>query len=182
MRSTHVDRSSPSALAIQIRKGGIIAIAAFAVICLILAVGLTTGLIGIHLPPLTGPFAVGRINIDLIDPARQEVFVTSPQSKRAIVITIYYPAHPPASATPAPYTSGKMAELLAAKARMPTFALQLVHSHAFEHVPIAAGTFPVVLGRPPASFCAVCAGLFRRPPAEPGMQLLLHPALQWSCR
>lgn len=157
MHPTQNTSTSRSTRTMRLRRGGGIAIAVILLISLIVAVGLTRGLIGIRLPSLRGPFAVGRINFDLIDPARQETFVISPQGKRAIVITVYYPARSSASAAPAPYTSGKMAELLAAKAHLPTFALQLVHSHAYAHVPIAAGTFPVVLfspgiGTPPLEY------------------------------
>jgi predicted dienelactone hydrolase len=124
---------------------------------LTLFLGVVSGLIGIHFPQLTGSYAVGRINYDLLDPSRQEPFINNPHAQRKIMVTIYYPADPPANAQPAPYVEGKMADLLASKAHLPAVAIQLIHAHAFEHVPIAQGGFPVVLfspgiGTPPAEY------------------------------
>jgi predicted dienelactone hydrolase len=80
-----------------------------------------------------------------------------PHAKREIMVTLYYPAHPPANAQPAPYVEGQMTDLLASKAHLPALAIQLIHAHAYEHVPIAGGSFPVVLfspgiGTPPVEY------------------------------
>jgi dienelactone hydrolase len=117
-------------------------------ISLTLYLGVTSGLIGIHFPQLTGSYAVGRANYDLVDPSRQETFGKDPKARRAIVMTVYYPANPPANAQPAPYAEGKMAEQLASLAHVPGVAVQLIHAHAYEHVPVADGTFPLVLFSP----------------------------------
>lgn len=115
---------------------------------LTLCLGVISGLIGIHFPQLTGSYAVGRANYDLVDPSRQETFGKDPKARRAIVMTVYYPANPPATAQLAPYAEGKMAEQLASLVHVPEVAVQLIHVHAYEHVPVANGTFPVVLFSP----------------------------------
>lgn len=124
---------------------------------LTLSLGVITGLIGIHFPQLTGSYAVGRINYDLLDPSRKEPFLNDPHARREIMVTVYYPADPPANAQPAPYVEGKMADLLASKVHLPAIAIQLIHAHAYENVPIARGSFPVVLfspgiGTPPVEY------------------------------
>ncbi|HKF36389.1 MAG TPA: hypothetical protein VKB35_05760, partial [Ktedonobacteraceae bacterium] len=100
---------------------------------------------------------VGRINYDLLDPSRRETFLKNPRTRREIVVTVYYPADPPANARPAAYVEGKMADLLASKVHLPAVAVQLIHAHAYEQVPIARGSFPVVLfspgiGTPPVEY------------------------------
>jgi dienelactone hydrolase len=131
---------------------------------LTLSLGVISGLIGIHFPQLTGSYAVGRINYDLLDPSRKEPFLNTPHARREIVVTVYYPADPPANAQPAPYVEGQMADLLASKVHLPAVAVQLIHTHAYEQVPIAQGSFPVVLfspgiGTPPVEYTSTVEDL-----------------------
>jgi len=133
-------------------------------VSLTLYLGVISGLLGIHFPQLTGSYAVGRANYDLVDPSRHETFGKDPKARRAIVMTVYYPANPPATAQPAPYAEGKMAEQLASLAHVPAVAIQLIHAHAYEHVPVAGGTFPVVLfspgiGTPPVEYTSTVEDL-----------------------
>ena len=126
---------------------------------LALYVAAASKLIGVDFPQLTGSYTVGRANYDLVDQSRQETFGTDLGARRAFVMTVYYPAQPGANAQPAPYAEGKMADQLASLAHLPGFAVGLIHSHAYEHVPIANGTFPVVLfspgiGTPPVEYTA----------------------------
>ncbi len=109
-----------------------------------LTLGVATGVLGVHFPALTGRFSVGRVNVDLVDVSRAETFGNNPSAHRAIVVTIYYPATPPANASPAPYLEGKMADALTSRLHLPGFAAALVHSHAYNRPPAAAGVFPVV--------------------------------------
>jgi dienelactone hydrolase len=134
------------------------------VLSLTLLLGVITGLIGIHFPQLTGKYAVGRINYDLLDPSRQEPFLNNPHSRREIMVTVYYPADPPANARPAPYVEGQMADFLASKVHLPAVAIQLIHVHAYKDVPIAKGSFPVVLfspgiGTPPVEYTSTVEDL-----------------------
>ncbi len=115
---------------------------------LVAATAMNDRLIGIDLPKLTGSYSVGRADYDLTDPFRKEIFGSDPNANREIMVSVYYPAQPPAKSKPAPYLSGKMADILAAKIHLPAFAFQLVHSHAYDNVPVASGNFPVVLFSP----------------------------------
>ena len=131
---------------------------------LTLSLGVISGLIGIHFPQLTGSYAVGRINYDLLDPSRKEPFLNNPHARREIMVTVYYPAHPPANAQPAPYVEGQMADRLASKVHLPAVAVQLIHTHAYEQVPIAQGSFPVALfspgiGTPPVEYTSTVEDL-----------------------
>ncbi|MBI1320257.1 MAG: hypothetical protein GC168_15125 [Candidatus Hydrogenedens sp.] len=47
---------------------------------------------GLHLPPPTGPYAVGRVTWDAASPDRPEIFTDDPSDHRRISIDIYYPA------------------------------------------------------------------------------------------
>lgn len=113
-----------------------------------LSIAVNDRLVGVNFSQLTGSYSVGRANYDLTDPSRKEIFGSNPNANREIVVTVYYPADPPANAKPAPYASGKMAGILAAKIHLPAFVFQLIHSHAYENVPVASGKFPVVLFSP----------------------------------
>ncbi len=126
-------------------------------IVLVLSVAVPNRLIGINFPQLTGSNPVARANYDLTDPSRKELFGSDSNANRQIVITVYYPTVPPENTKLAPYASGKMADILAAKIHLPAFAFQLIHSHAYEHVPVVSGIFPVVLfspgiGTPPLEY------------------------------
>ena len=140
----------------------------------ILAIGLLTiliiyalidnKLIGFDFPKLTGSYSVGKASYDFTDPSRKDIFGNDPKANREIVVTVFYPANPPANAKPAPYAAGKMADILAAKIHLPAFAFQLIHSHAYENVPIADGKFPVILfspgiGTPPLEYTSAVEDL-----------------------
>lgn len=134
---------------------------------LTLTIGVATGALGVHFPALTGRFAVGRVNVDLVDTSRTEIFGNDSRAHRAIVVTIYYPATPPANASPAPYVEGKMADALAGRLHLPGMAVALIHSHAYNHPPVAAGTFPVVeflpgIGTPPSEYTSLVEDLASR--------------------
>ncbi len=131
-------------------KWKVLAYAGLAVllVLVILYAAMVNRLIGVDLPALTGKYPVGRTNYDLVDSSRKEIFGTDPTAHRAFVMTVYYPANPPVGARPAPYLSGKIADVLASRIFLPAFAFQLVHSHAFERVPMSDGRFPVVLFSP----------------------------------
>jgi predicted dienelactone hydrolase len=124
-------------------------------------------LIGFDFPRLSGSYAVGRANYDVVDGSRPETFGSDPKARRAFVMTVYYPAKPAANARPAPYAEGKIADQLASLAHVPGIAVGLIHSHAYEHVPVADGVFPVVLfspgiGTPPVEYTALVEDLASR--------------------
>ncbi len=139
-------------------RGILLSICAISVVTAVaLYLGVVVGVIGVNLPKPTGPYAVGCANYDMVDPSRSETFIDSPNALRSIVATVYYPAQPPPGAKPAPYTEGKMAQLLAAQVHLPAMTAKLIHSHAYVDVPLAEGIFPVVLflpgiGTPPLEY------------------------------
>ena len=131
---------------------------------LLLYLAVLSGILGVNLPKLTGSYSVGRVNYDLEDTSRHETFVNDPNKWREIVVTIYYPADPPAHAKPAPYVEGEMAKLLTAQVHLPAAAANLIHSHAYENVSVSSGTFPVVLffpgiGTPPLEYTSTVEDL-----------------------
>ena len=157
MRNAQPDSIRTKKRGNKIRKTALSLLVIVSLLILTLWLGVITGLIGIHFPQLTGTYAVGRISYDLLDPSRKEPFLNNPRAKREIMVTVYYPADPPTNAHPAPYVEGTMADLLASKVHLPAVAVQLIHAHAYENVPIAQGSFPVVLfspgiGTPPVEY------------------------------
>ena len=132
-------------------------LSAVLLIGLLLSLAVVSGVLGVNFPKPTGAYSVGRVNYDLVDASRHEIFSNDPNALREIVVTLYYPATPPANAKPVPYAEGKMAELLAAQVHLPAATVNLIHSHAFGNIPIASGKFPVVLffpgiGTPPLEY------------------------------
>jgi predicted dienelactone hydrolase len=139
-------------------------LAGVTLVAVILTLGVATGALGVHFPALTGRFAVGRANVDLVDTSRRELFGSDPSAHRAIVVTIYYPATPPANASPAPYLEGKMADALTSRLHLPAVAAAAVHSHAYDRPPVAAGVFPVVeflpgIGTSPSEYTSLVEDL-----------------------
>jgi dienelactone hydrolase len=134
------------------------------VVVILLFLGVVSGIIGVHLPRPSGPYAVGRAHYDLIDPQRREMFVDDPSARREIVATIYYPAQPPPRAKPAPYVAGEMARFLAGRVHLPAMTANLIHCHAYENMPIEDGKYPAVLffpgiGTAPVEYTSTVEGL-----------------------
>jgi predicted dienelactone hydrolase len=107
----------------------------------------------IQFPALTGPYPVGRAEYHLVDESRPEIFSAMPDDKRELMITIYYPASPPAEANPAPYTTG----LIRAAFGTPDFFQDSVRAHAFVDVPLAAedARYPVIVFSPGMGFLPI---------------------------
>jgi predicted dienelactone hydrolase len=107
----------------------------------------------IQFPALTGPYQVGKVEYHLVDEARPEIFSAAPDDKRELMITIYYPASPPADASPAPYTAGP----IRAAFGTPDFFQDSVRAHAFVDVPIAAdgARYPVIVFSPGMGFLPI---------------------------
>jgi dienelactone hydrolase len=107
----------------------------------------------IQFPALTGPYPVGKAEYHLIDESRPEIFSATPDAKRELMVTIYYPASPPADANPAPYTTG----LIRAAFGTPDFFQDSVRAHAFVDVPLAAdgARYPVIVFSPGMGFLPI---------------------------
>lgn len=107
----------------------------------------------IQFPALTGPYPVGKVERHLVDESRPEVFSAAPDDKRELMITIYYPASPPANARPAPYTAGP----IRAEFGTPEFFQDSVRAHAFSDVPLAddGARYPVIVFSPGMGFLPI---------------------------
>ncbi|MFN2132553.1 MAG: hypothetical protein ACK2VD_18655 [Anaerolineae bacterium] len=53
----------------------------------------------LQLPDPPGPYPVGRITYDWVDPARDEAFAGHPTEERELVVLAWYPAARPGTAT-----------------------------------------------------------------------------------
>ncbi len=94
-------RSGPSAPA---RRGWVAAIRIVAGVALLLLVTAPPFLWPVvRLPIPTGPYAVGRTWLVVVDSSRRERFSTEPDAKRRFPVKIWYPATPGATGTAAPY-------------------------------------------------------------------------------
>jgi predicted dienelactone hydrolase len=107
----------------------------------------------IQFPALTGPYPVGKVEYHLVDESRPEIFSAAPDDKRELMITVYYPASPPADASPAPYTAGP----IRAEFGTPDFFQDSVRAHAFAGVPLAddGARYPVIIFSPGMGFLPI---------------------------
>ena len=133
----------------------------------------------VDLPRPTGPFAVGRVSYDWVDPARLEVLSKVPNTSREIMVYIWYPAGPakPGAIT-APYfpdaekiDKGPFAQGERAKfgKSWPLIVSGKVHTHAYENALVAPGEvrFPLLIfshgyGWEPFAFTDQIEGLVSR--------------------
>jgi predicted dienelactone hydrolase len=114
---------------------------------LTIAALLTSASLTAQAPPFpdpSGPFEVGRFEIDLTDSARDEVFTDEPTDRRRLLVTVYYPAEADSGARYAAYGTAELA------AAWPFFddERRAWLSQAYADVPAAAGPFPVLLFSP----------------------------------
>jgi predicted dienelactone hydrolase len=107
---------------------------------------------GVTLPPLTGPYAVGRAN-ESWTVAASEPFADRPDTPRRMVAWIWYPAVPTAATSPSPYvpTSWRDAILVRRSVLIDTLFwrdLDRIHARALDAPAVAdTGPYPVVLLR-----------------------------------
>lgn len=114
------------------------------------------------IPPPSGPFAIGRVGYDWIDPARPEVLFPKTDSwivdaHREIMVYIWYPAAPAKLGTPkAQYfpnadridkTGFAESERAIWEKAWPMIVSGSVHTQAYENAPMASGdaSFPLLI-------------------------------------
>ncbi|THA78448.1 alpha/beta hydrolase [Streptomyces sp. A0642] len=105
---------------------------------------------GLELPPLTGPYSVGRRTLHLVDRSRTDPWVPA-SGHRELMVTVSYPART-TSGPPAAYMTDEEAQLLL-EARglggvVPRAVVAGARTHARTDARPAAGRFPLVLLSP----------------------------------
>lgn len=112
----------------------------------------------VTLPAPAGPYGVGRLEYDWVDPARAETFGPGQNGRRELDVWVWYPTDPAAaaSAAPAPYLpaawraarqAGQQPEILA---QLLVQDPSVVQPHARLAAPLAAApaAFPVLVLQP----------------------------------
>jgi predicted dienelactone hydrolase len=96
-------------------------------------------------PAPTGPYVVGRVTYHMADDSRGDVYSDAPDDIREVMVTIYYPAEPDASAVPAPYMETPLRDAIVEVMGIPGEVLDNVHPHAYELAPAIQERFPVII-------------------------------------
>lgn len=104
----------------------------------------------LQLPSPTGPYAIGRDTLHLVDPTRQDPWVPE-AGVRELMVSLYYPARR-GTGTRAPYMTTPEAELLLKDrgydSLVPAETLSETRTNTTEHAQPAPGRFPLVLLSP----------------------------------
>ena len=102
-------------------------------------------------PAPTGPYGVGRIEYDWLDPSRLDTFAPAHQ-KRKLPVWIWYPADPLGKGEPAPYlpAAWRRARADGGLGAFLTQNLATVYPHAQHHVSLSARQqrYPVLVMQP----------------------------------
>ncbi|MDS0138853.1 MULTISPECIES: alpha/beta hydrolase [unclassified Amycolatopsis] len=109
----------------------------------------------LSLPAPTGPYAVGSVDLHLVDHARPDPWVAG--TTRELMVTVRYPARSGGGGAKAPYQAPEAAEVIAEEdARALGIAADRLGytfpTHARAGVPAAGGRRPVVLFSPSAKY------------------------------
>lgn len=99
-------------------------------------------------PPPTGSHQVGRIQLDMIDPSREEVYTTNNNDVRTFTATIFYPTSSTENAKRAPYVEASLIEYIAEDTEVPAPIWQSFQPNAYLNTPVADGEFPIILFSP----------------------------------
>ncbi|MFJ5121288.1 alpha/beta hydrolase family protein [Kitasatospora sp. NPDC088548] len=104
-----------------------------------------------RLPRPTGPHAVGRGTLHLVDEQRQDPWVPA-AGARELMVSMYYPARPGTGGPPAPYLTTEEARLLLQEkvpgSAFPPERLAAVRTWAHPDARPAPGRFPLVVLSP----------------------------------
>ncbi len=106
------------------------------------------------LPAPTGPYAVGRVEYDWTDQARNDPLAPRAGTKRELVVWAWYPALRSSGTQPAPYLPSKWAQL--SDQDHAFLGMQLIQSsasiqtHSLNHAPLATdqARYPVLIFEP----------------------------------
>lgn len=103
-----------------------------------------------ELPVPTGPEIIGTVTVELVDPEREEIYGPSPGPGRRLMAQVWYPALPEGEMEPIPWSEDWdiVAPGVSRLMGLPGWFLDHTRytlSHAMSSLPVAPGTFPVVL-------------------------------------
>ncbi|ARF57063.1 alpha/beta hydrolase family protein [Streptomyces gilvosporeus] len=105
----------------------------------------------LKLPRPTGPYAIGRDTLHLVDTSRRDPWVPS-AGARELMVSMFYPAHAGSGAATAPYMTTKEAQLLLEKQQQgknfPPEVLSGTRTHAHTGARPLAGRHPLVVLSP----------------------------------
>jgi predicted dienelactone hydrolase len=103
-----------------------------------------------ELPLPSGPERIGTVTFDLVDHERQATYGPVPGAPRRLRVQVWYPAEPVETIQPIPWSEDweVVAPAVARLLGYPSWFLNYTRytdSHAAPMIPVAAGTFPVVI-------------------------------------
>ncbi len=103
-----------------------------------------------RLPVPSGPETIGTVTIQLTDTERKEMYGPSPGGPRTMMVQVWYPAVPVEGIDPQPWAEDwdVVAPALSRQLGLPSWFLghtRYVDSHSLPSLPIAPGTFPVII-------------------------------------
>jgi len=103
-----------------------------------------------ELPLPSGPESIGTITAEIVDTSREEIYGVSPGGSRRFMAQIWYPASASEGIEPTLWSEDwdVVAPAMASNLGFPSWVLnhtRYTESHAQPSVPIAEGTFPVVI-------------------------------------
>ena len=104
----------------------------------------------LQLPAPTGPYPVGRTEFDWVDASRPDPLANEGDAPRELVVWVWYPAGEH-GATPAPYLPPAWARARKQAQGVGIFVERdptRIISNAYDRVPLATGTFPVLVMEP----------------------------------
>ncbi len=110
-----------------------------------------------RIPVPSGPFGIGRVGYDWVDPSRPDRYSSEPNAHRELMVYFWYPSSPKSADSKGPYLPGahRMDALPEVQRvmrqefgnRWPAIVSGAIFSHAVERAPVAKSSwpFPVVL-------------------------------------
>ncbi|MBI5830378.1 MAG: hypothetical protein HZB20_12770, partial [Chloroflexi bacterium] len=106
----------------------------------------------LRFPTPTGPYKVGTVSYDLLDPSRAETYTPAPDDKREIMVQVWYPASPAPGTHTGPWLDrlDLTGPIIARYINLPSFALAhagLVRTNSYPDAPVSEGEarYPVVV-------------------------------------
>ena len=103
-----------------------------------------------ELPVPPGPETIGTVTVELVDVEREEIYGETPGGPRRFMAQVWYPAQPSDGIEPLPWSEDwdVVAPAMSRRLGVPSWFLDYLKytvSNGYPSIPIADGTFPVVI-------------------------------------